>query len=1460
MDAAQHEAGQGGDSGDAAAPAPLFLGLDCSTQSMSAVVMNQAGEVLHETTFAFDERLPHYGTKHGVVRSPHQPGVVLVPSLMIAEALEVLLDDLDKCSGIDLQHVVAISGSAQQHSSVYWKKGFDLRATLDALDPATSLTETLKQLNPFHYSHGPSWMDTSTSAQCAVLERVIGKDELARITGSTAHHRFTGPQIIKRMEEETDFLRKVGRISLVSSMLTSLLVGAFAAIDDSDGSGMNLLDLENRSWDGKILDLVGKHGQDLNAVAMLRDLLGAEVARAFNSAGTIHPYFTKRYKLRPDCQIITFSGDNPCSLAGMGLSVTGDVGISLGTSSTLMAVIPANFSSFSPQEGHVFRNPVDPDTLMAMLCFKNGALTREAICAQRAEGSWSRFDDLFDNVPPGNNGTLGFFYMEPEITPQVENSGIVGYDAADAEINLRDTPAAVEIRALVESQFLAMRVHAAKIGLEHPKRVIVVGGASVNHSLCRTLADVFNAPVHRLQGGANTAARGAGLRAWHGWQCTHSASWVPFTPRVSTELVASPAPANVRTYTQLLPRVERLEALTAAKLKMRSANPDSFHLAIATSPLPPPPQPPPPPQRRPSLSLSSSSSPPREITMLARRLLQQHKTRLAAVARCSRSFHRGSVQAFPEIPFKLADIGEGIAEVEVLQWFVKDGDPIKQFQNVCEVQSDKATVEITSRYDGVVKKIHYKVGEMAKVGTTLIDIEVDEAVAASVQEAPAKGPGKRKPAPKPAAAAAAPTPAPKAVPKVAAPVVEVPVPVASPPKPERELGEKLLTTPSVRRLAREHNIDLEDVAGSGPQGRILKDDILAHISALAANPPPKVAVNTAPVAAPAPGSVRASYLQEDTVVSLTPIQKMMVKSMNAALQIPHFGYADEIIMDRLHALRNDLKSVAEQRGVKLSYMPFIIKAASLALKYHPELNATVSECQTQVTHIAAHNISVAMDTPTGLIVPNVKNVESKSIFEIAEDLNRLQELASAGKLGPADLTGGTFSISNIGSIGGTYMGPVIMSPQVAIGAVGRIQTLPRFDDDGQVVPVRVMNVSWSGDHRVIDGATMARFSNKWKGFLENPTSMISEMRSHEAPSKQRSGRPLERSGNAMTNLPLLQRHNQQPAQGQRPRVASEELIVPAVESVNSVYYGVDAFSPTLVDFHTVDQKRIVWSSRAHRKMMTTLHLAWYGRPWKRYSMSFWSSVFAVLAHVLFIAGCTGEMLAQDAAGQDKHLSVDDPLLLGAICYFIWHVLGYFEVINSCHNLEVWLDEYFHGTEPILTRRYVGFFPTRIDFWAETLGMLGSFLYVVSRTYVLAQGSDRKNFGVVDVGRSEFSLIVGYWLPFFVGSMLLLFGAYLAHVEEMHQWFTLRLGTVESWVTGSHLVSTFGFFVTSTLQFVDPFDAIFGFTDCMLPFAVGSVFGLCSNLLSLIELEMIHKRHKHPEYGILKNPTGYGTLA
>ena len=459
--------------------------------------------------------------------------------------------------------------------------------------------------------------------------------------------------------------------------------------------------------------------------------------------------------------------------------------------------------------------------------------------------------------------------------------------------------------------------------------------------------------------------------------------------------------------------------------------------------------------------------------------------RLAAV----RGFHVSSV-ARKLTPFPLSDIGEGIAEVEVMRVFVKVGDTIDEFDPVFEVQSDKATVEITSRYAGVVKAVHYAEGDIVPTGSVLIDIETEGGDDATAEE-PAAAPKADAPSAPPAADAAATAGSVSAA------------------------GQAALTlaAPAVRRIAREHNVDLSLVPGTGKDGRVLKGDILAFVEnggkAPAAAAAPKAAETArapAAAAAPAPAAPSASAVPErlpapagfaaaDVDEPLRGLRRAMAKSMTAAWAVPHFGYCDEVEMDAAAALRAQLKPLAAERGVKFSFMPILLKAISIALLDAPGLNAWVNEDCSTLTLKGSHNIGVAMDTPRGLIVPNVKDVQARSLMEVASELTRLQALAAAGQLGEEDLRDGTFALSNIGAIGGTYASPVIMQPQVAIGAIGKTQRLPRYAADGEtIVPTSIMRVSWSADHRVVDGATMARFSNRVKLLIENPTAMLSALR------------------------------------------------------------------------------------------------------------------------------------------------------------------------------------------------------------------------------------------------------------------------------------------------------------------------------------------------------------------------------
>jgi len=272
----------------------------------------------------------------------------------------------------------------------------------------------------------------------------------------------------------------------------------------------------------------------------------------------------------------------------------------------------------------------------------------------------------------------------------------------------------------------------------------------------------------------------------------------------------------------------------------------------------------------------------------------------------------------------------------------------------------------------------------------------------------------------------------------------------------------------------------------------LKGDVLALVGGVT-SPAAAAPVADVPVVEPpiTPVRVTPARSAEDKKVPIRGVARIMVQKMNESNNVPQLGYGDEIDVTELVKLRAALKEEAKQSGVKLSYLPFMLKATSLSLLEFPMLNATVDDVEcTSFTHRANHNISIAVDTPNGLIVPNVKKIQQKSILEIAKDIEDIALRARTNKITNNDLTGGTFSISNVGAIGGTYCRPILFVPEVCIGALGKFQALPRYDNEGNLVRREVMAVSWSADHRVIDGATIARFSNRWRNMLESPASML----------------------------------------------------------------------------------------------------------------------------------------------------------------------------------------------------------------------------------------------------------------------------------------------------------------------------------------------------------------------------------
>ncbi len=414
--------------------------------------------------------------------------------------------------------------------------------------------------------------------------------------------------------------------------------------------------------------------------------------------------------------------------------------------------------------------------------------------------------------------------------------------------------------------------------------------------------------------------------------------------------------------------------------------------------------------------------------------------------------------------FILPDIGEGIVECEVVEWRVAEGDEIEEDQPVVDVMTDKAMVEITAPKAGRVTKLYHQQQEMAQVHSPLfafIPRERDEPVESKAKPSQA-------PAQDSAPAAAQPATA--------------------------QNRQRIPASPAVRRLVREHSLNLADINGSGKDGRVLKADVLAHLEKPAAQPANQATSAESKPTPASDGRRRAAGEQEVRVEPIKGVKAAMARKMvTSASTIPHFIYSEDIDVTDLLALREKLKVEAEARGSRLTLMPFFMKSMALAVQDFPVLNSRVNDDCTEIHYLSQCNIGMAVDGKSGLIVPNVKSVESLTLLGVADEVARLTEAARSGRVSQEDLQGGTISISNIGALGGTYASPIINAPEVAIVALGRTQKLPRFDASGQVVERAILTVSWAGDHRIIDGGTIARFCNRWKSYLESPQSMLLHM-------------------------------------------------------------------------------------------------------------------------------------------------------------------------------------------------------------------------------------------------------------------------------------------------------------------------------------------------------------------------------
>jgi len=471
--------------------AKLFLGLDSSTQSLSAVVIDyERRKVVYDKSLNFDRALPHYKTQNGVLPNPN-PLVKHSSPLMWAEALDLIFAGMKK-DGVALGEILAVSGSGQQHGSVYLNNR--AAAALANLNPQKTLAENLRGV--FSRPTSPIWMDSSTAAECAeIREKLGGVKATAQKTGSDAFERFTGPQIRRFYKTEPGAYAQTTGIALVSSFMASLLAGKIAPMDYGDGAGMNLMDIQGKTWQADALKATAPD---------LKEKL-PPLAESWKVVGTVSPYFVKKFGLNPNAQTLVWSGDNPCSVVGLGLIREGMVAISLGTSDTYFGSME-KCRTDEHGEGHVFGSPAGG--YMTLICFKNGSLAREKVRGLYGIENWEKFGELMATKPPGNNGGILLPWFEAEIVPRVNKPGIHRFD-------LDEKDAAANCRAIIEAQMMSMRLHSQWMKVA-PDCIYATGGASNDLALLRVMADVMNCHVLRIEV-SKSAALGAALRAAHGW-------------------------------------------------------------------------------------------------------------------------------------------------------------------------------------------------------------------------------------------------------------------------------------------------------------------------------------------------------------------------------------------------------------------------------------------------------------------------------------------------------------------------------------------------------------------------------------------------------------------------------------------------------------------------------------------------------------------------------------------------------------------------------------------------------------------------------------------------------------------------------------------------------------------------------------------------------------------------------
>jgi len=423
--------------------------------------------------------------------------------------------------------------------------------------------------------------------------------------------------------------------------------------------------------------------------------------------------------------------------------------------------------------------------------------------------------------------------------------------------------------------------------------------------------------------------------------------------------------------------------------------------------------------------------------------------------------------------FKLPDIGEGVTEGEIVSWLVAVGDEVTEDQEIVEVMTDKATVTIGAPQAGKITELCGGEGDVVPVGDNLVVFDVSGGGAA-------------------APAAAAEAPAESAATAVGDIKEELPGTAAAPaPAPAASTSDKPLAAPATRKFAREAGVDLASVPASGPGGRITREDVEKFAGGASAAKPA-----AAPAAAPAPAPLPVSAppaAAEDKRIPLRGLRRKIAESMARSKRTAaHFSYADEVECTKLIELRTRTKPYGEAAGVKLTFLPFIVKAAVAALKKHPTLNTWVDDANNEMIQKGTFDIGIATATDAGLIVPVIRNADRLSIIEIAREIARMAADARNGKVNPADVGGSTFTVTSLGRQGGLFSTPVVNYPEVAIMGIHEMKKRPIIVDD-EIRIGNVMVLALSFDHRIIDGHVGAAFAQEVKSLLEDPDRLLVEM-------------------------------------------------------------------------------------------------------------------------------------------------------------------------------------------------------------------------------------------------------------------------------------------------------------------------------------------------------------------------------